>query len=137
MSAANRHQSRILAVQGLYQYNLLKLPKEKIKNFALDSEAEITSETRQYAEELIDGTLEQMHKIEEIIGHHLDMGKVEDLKVIDRSILQMSVFGLLHCKDIPSKVTINEAVILAKEFGSKNSFRFINGIMDAINTTLK
>jgi N utilization substance protein B len=137
MSAVNRHQSRILAVQGLYQYNLLNLPKEKIKNFALDSETEITPETRQYAEELIDGTLEQIQKIETIIGNHLDMGKVEDLKVIDRSILQMSVHCLLHCKDIPAKVTINEAVILAKEFGSKNSFRFINGIMDAINTTLK
>ncbi len=137
MSSVNRHQARILAVQGLYQFNLLKLPKDKIKNFALDTDTVINNETRQYAEELIDGTMENLTKVEEIIGDHLDTGKVEDIKIIDRSILQMSVHCLMACKDIPTKVTINEAVILSKEFGSRNSFKFINGIMDAINKTLQ
>lgn len=137
MAAVNRHQARILAVQGLYQYNLLNLPKEKIKNFALDSDVEITPETRQYAEEIIDGTINCITEIEPVIGKFLTAGKVEDLKVLDRSILHMSVYGLLHSKEIPANVTINEAVILAKEFGNRNSFRFINGIMDAINKSLK
>jgi transcription antitermination protein NusB len=133
MAGVNRHQARVLALQVLYQYNLMRPAEQKPDKFHVEAGEETTAETLRYAETLVDGTIESIKNVEDLIGKYLTRNHIDDIRVIDRSILDISVFSLMFQKDVPANVVINEAVILAKNFGNPNSYKFINGILDAIN----
>jgi N utilization substance protein B len=132
MGQVNRHLSRVLAVQGLYQFYLLKCSREDAARCDWDFETPVDEETKAYASVLINGTIEKTDEVQESIRRHLQNREIDDIKTIDKSVLFLSVYSLLFLRDIPGKVVINEAVILAKQFGNTNSYKFINGILDAI-----
>jgi len=132
MANVNRHLSRVLAVQGLYQFYLLKGSREDASRCDWDTEVEVDADTRAYAASLVNGTIDKTDEIQEHIRKHLQKRDVADIKTIDKAILFLSAYTLLFLRDIPGKVVINEAVILAKQFGNTNSYKFINGILDAI-----
>ena len=90
------------------------------------------SETQRFARELVEGVLEHLQEIDGCIrsvAENWDMGR---MAVVDRNVLRLGTYELVYRPDIPGKVTINEAVDLAKRYGTAESGTFVNGILDRI-----
>lgn len=85
---------------------------------------------------IISGTIENIEQIDKIIKEHLINWDFERLKKVDTALLRMSVYGLLYQKEIPPSIIIDEAIDIAKEFGTDDSFKFINGVLDNIRKSL-
>ncbi len=127
-----RTQAREYALQILYQIDVRNDPEDKIlvdfwKN--IETEPEISD----FAAKLVIGTIRNKKKIDEMISKYASNWKLSRMAVIDRNVLRMAAYELLYCEDIPPKVSINEAVDLAKKFGDTESGKFVNGILDKIN----
>lgn len=86
---------------------------------------------------LTDGVLKYKQDIDDVIERYSSNWKVRRMACVDRNILRLAVFELLYCEDIPTKVSINEAIDIAKKFGASESGGFINGILDSIRTALE
>ena len=127
-----RTQAREYALQILYQIDVRNDPEDKIlvdfwKN--IETEPEVSD----FAAKLVIGTIRNKKKIDEMISKYASNWKLSRMAVIDRNVLRMAAYELLYCEDIPPKVSINEAVDLAKKFGDTESGKFVNGILDKIN----
>ena len=85
-----------------------------------------------FAEELVQGVKRHQEEIDTILGRFSTNWKVSRMALVDRNILRMACFELLHLSSVPPKVTLNEAVEIAKRYGSTDSSAFINGILDRI-----
>lgn len=90
---------------------------------------------RAFANRLIAGVEENLEAIDAKISHYATNWQLKRMAVIDRNILRLGVYELLYADDIPPKVTINEAVELAKKYGDLESGKFVNGILDKIHKT--
>ena len=89
-----------------------------------------------YFERLANGVLQYRDHIDQVIERYSSNWKVKRMACVDRNVLRLAVFELLYCGDIPAKVSINEAIDIAKKFGAAESGSFINGILDSIRTAL-
>ena len=127
-----RTQAREYALQVLYQADVRNDPPEKLLSDFL-SEVEAEKEVSDFASSLVTGTLRNIKRIDEAITKYASNWKLNRMAVIDRNVLRMAAYELLFCDDIPPKVSINEAVDLAKKFGDVESGKFVNGILDRIN----
>ena len=126
-----RTRSRELALQFLYQLDLLGPDKlEDLKAFLREEEKD--AEACRFAQRLITGMHEHRDAIDEEIQAVAQNWQIGRMAVIDRNVLRLATYELLHCKDIPPKVAINEAIELGKRFSTANSGAFINGILDKI-----
>jgi len=85
-----------------------------------------------FTKQLVDGVRKNSEKIDQEISQHSHNWKINRMSFIDRNILRIAIFELLFCDEIPLKVSINEAIEIAKTYGDKNSAPFINGILDQI-----
>ncbi len=126
-----RTRAREYALRILYQFDINKTDLSIIldENFKFDN---INLDIKEFAYSIIKGTIKNLEEIDKIIAKYAQNWSVKRMAVIDRNILRMAIFELLFLKDIPPKVSINEAIELAKKYGDKNSGRFINGILDKI-----
>jgi transcription antitermination factor NusB len=128
-----RTRGRELALQFLYQRDLLG-------GGIIDEAAEFLSgeepdrEARAFAQRLIGGVHERWDEIDDVIRGVAQNWDIARMAVVDRNVLRLATFELLHCRDIPPKVTINEAIELGKRFSTANSGGFINGILDRIKS---
>ena len=95
-------------------------------------EREIGEDIREFARDLISGSIGHLEEIDDLIRRHSKNWKFERLSAVDKSILRLSVYALMHLPDIPVIVTINEGIELGKMYGGESSGQFINGILDAI-----
>ena len=86
---------------------------------------------------LVIGVLDAMGEIDGTIERFSSNWKISRMSCVDRNILRIAVYELIHCKEIPSKVSINEAIDVGKKFGTEESGAFINGILDSIRNTLE
>ncbi|OQY37515.1 MAG: transcription antitermination factor NusB [Spirochaetaceae bacterium 4572_7] len=127
----NRHRARILAFQALYSWEL-----NNLTTFAdilsIESDGDIDRDIEIFGNQIFDGTISFIKDIDDLITAHLKHWDIERLEKVDLSILRLGVYSLLHVRDTSKVVTINEAINLSKEYGSNNSFRFINGILDSV-----
>jgi len=130
-----RTLSRDLALKFLYQIDITKDPVVKELDFFWQNQEEVEASVREFADSLIKGVIEKLADIDGKIDKFADNWELKRMAVVDRNILRMATFELLYLSDIPPKVTINEAVELAKRYGDVNSGRFINGIVDKIHKT--
>lgn len=89
-------------------------------------------ETQKFALRLIEGTFEHWDEIDSSIQSVAQNWNISRMAVVDRNVLRLATYELLHCKDIPPKVAINEAIELGKRYSTSNSGEFINGILDKI-----
>ena len=126
-----RRKAREVALQVLYSLNFVDLDVEKALelfwgNFLAPKSA------KEFSAMVVEGAWRHRQELDALIGESSDNWSLSRMSKVDISILRMAVFELLYCEDIPSKVTINEAVDLGKIFGSENSGSFINGILDAL-----
>ena len=92
-------------------------------------------EVRAYTEKLVRGTLSLMTKIDQTIERFAENWEITRMACVDRNILRLATYEILHAEDIPVKVAINEAVELAKRYGEQDSSKFVNGILDRIAKT--
>jgi N utilization substance protein B len=90
-----------------------------------------------YFQRLTEGVVKYKDHIDKVIERYSSNWKVRRMACVDRNILRLAVFELLYCGDIPAKVSINEAIDIAKKFGSSESGSFINGILDSIRAALE
>lgn len=89
---------------------------------------------RNFAENLIRGSIENAKSCDEHLSKYAKNWSLERIATVDRSILRIAIFEILKCDDIPPKVTINEAVDLAKKYSTEKSGKFVNGILDKVKS---
>lgn len=97
-------------------------------------EEQMTAEGGAFASALVQGVQNHREQLDAIIRKHAPEWPVDQLAVVDRNILRMALYELRHANDVPIKVAINEAVELAKMFGSDTAPRFVNGVLGAFLT---
>ena len=127
----SRRHARIAAFQALYAWEESHTDMEELLGFTwLDRKPD--EQALILASLIIGGTLENIEDIDDQIRLPLKKWNFERLSRVDLSILRTSTYALLYQKDIPYSVTIDEAVEIAKKFGSPESYRFVNGVLDGI-----
>ncbi len=127
-----RRKAREHALQILFQ---LDIRKEKpsaavLKHFW--SEYHPDEEIKTFAEELVKGTYKHFVKINGLIHQCAKNWSLDRMAVVDRNVLRMAIYEILYRMDIPSSVTINEAIEIAKKYGTDESGAFVNGILDRV-----
>ena len=140
--ASNRHLGRIVALQSLYEFEFRTQADDKTVAIGdivarnLERYKDEIEDTT-FVNELVDGVLEHQDTLDEQIRPLAPEWPLEQIARIDRAVLRLGLFELLHRKEqVPPKVAINEAVELAKAFGSDNSSKFINGVLGTAYRTL-
>lgn len=130
-----RTQARELALQALYQTDLRRdVTSQEIKRF-LETNTEDPGVVR-FAQTLVDGCRDHLEEIDRTVQAVAENWDIHRMAVVDRNILRIAVFELKYMEDIPPKVSINEAVDLAKRFSTAGSGAFVNGILDRIHRDL-
>lgn len=138
-----RHRAREVALQVLYRYDIASSdrtedrPATQGADLALDLKKhfehfQVTENLRKFAAHLISGTLQELQNLDQIIEKNASNWKIVRMPLIDRMLLRMATYELLHIQETPPSVVINEAVELAKEFGNADTPSFINGVLDSI-----
>jgi N utilization substance protein B len=133
---ANRHLSRSIALQTLYEWDFNNRGDKKIEEILERNIKEFAPgiEDDKFAQDLIKGVLENKEKIDEIVVKTAPEWPLEQINLIDRNVLRIGIYELLFGKreEVPPKVAINEAIELAKSFGGETSGKFINGVLGTI-----
>ena len=127
-----RTKAREYALQALYQLDIRRGDSAQILKEFWDAH-QPPAEVKAFAHQLAEGTTKHAQAIDQLISAHADNWDIKRMAVVDRNILRLGVFELLHMHDVPPTVCINEAIELAKRFGDAESAKFINGILDAIH----
>ena len=126
-----RRKARELALQMLYQHDVSGNPPDTIISTFEDLQKS-KANTRDFATRVFKGTIEHMPKIDEMIQAQADNWRLPRMAIVDRNIIRMSIYEFLHEDDTPKLVIIDEAIEIAKKFGTQKSSQFINGILDGI-----
>lgn len=139
-----RRKAREYALQFLYRIDFIKISagnnnkakglsdiKDSLEVFWSDTD-EKNPDTKAFAEDIISGTIKNLKEIDPLIQKAAQKWKISRMASIDRNILRFATYELLFRKDIPSAVTINEALEIAKKYSTSESAAFINGILDKI-----
>ncbi|MBB6478547.1 transcription antitermination factor NusB [Spirochaeta isovalerica] len=129
-----RRKARILAFQTIYSWDINHSSIEELLDFSWKKE-DINSDVADFARLLAGGTVENIEQIDSVIKKNIRNWEFERLAKVDLAILRTSIFEILFQEDVPAGVTINEAVEIAKSFGSDESYKFINGVLDNIRRT--
>lgn len=129
----SRHQSRERALQILFQYDIHGKPGLWLDEFWKPLKDD--EESRVFAERLVAGVLEHRKDLDALIGGYATNWKISRMQIVDRNILRLGAYELLWLDDVPARVTINEAIELAKDFGDEEAAKFVNGVLDKILAT--
>lgn len=126
-----RTRARELALQFLYQLDLRgDAMLDEAREFVVAEERD--AETTRFALRLVQGTHENRATIDQMIQSVAQNWNISRMAVVDRNVLRLATYELVHCPDVPPKVAINEAIELGKRYSTQNSGAFINGILDKI-----
>jgi len=137
---ASRRKGRILAFQALYCWEAAHIPADELMTFSwLESNkrAALDTQIADFSRLLIAGTIENIRAIDEMIKKHLQNWDISRLNRVDLAILRMSAYTLIYQSEIAPSIVIDEAIGISKEFGTDDSFRFVNGVLDSIRMTLQ
>ena len=131
--AATRRKARILALQALYEIDSAGHEPETVIERTIAT-TDMTEENRTFIREMISGTVKNREEIDKQIQELAPAWPIDQLAMVDRNVLRLAIFEILYDNKVPVKVAVNEAVELAKTFGSDNSAKFINGVLGAVST---
>ena len=129
--AGIRRKARIAALQALYELDCTRHKAEET-SARLRAEEALAQEALDFSEELVQGVLQHKSKLDVFIRKSAPAFPVEQMSIIDRNILRLAIFEILFGDKTPPKVAINEAIELAKGFGSDSSPRLINGVLGSL-----
>ncbi len=132
---STRRVLRIKVLQALYAYEIAKDPIEKVKKDLLSDLED--KEKYKFASDLIDSVLKDVKNLDETIKSKIENWEFERIALIDKLVLRIGLAELLYFPEIPPKVSINEAIEIAKSFCTNQSGKFVNGILDSILIDLK
>jgi len=127
-----RHKARILALQALFESDCTRHNAETSLSRLAEEQA-LPEAALSFARELVNGVLANKKQIDSLIQAHAPSWPVQQLSLVDRNILRLAIFEISIDNRVPLKAAINEAVELAKTFGSDSSPKFINGVLGAIS----
>ena len=131
----DRRQARELAFQALFFIDMDKSgPDENLAAFCANNEDLLTESIQAFFMDLIKGVLEHRSEIDALLNKYSKNWRLSRMPVVDRNIMRIATFEFLKRPDIPSSVTINEAVEIGKKYGTKDSGSFINGVLDRIRS---
>ncbi len=133
---ANRHLSRSIVLQSLFEWDLNGVEKSQVREVLgrnVDEFAPNKADSP-FMEKLLDGILQKQPELDLIIEKAAPEWPIDRISPVDRNILRLGLFELLFSdrSEVPAKVAINEAIELAKQFGGENSSKFINGVLGAV-----
>jgi len=137
---ASRRKGRILAFQALYFWESNRVPIEELTGFAWLEEEKLSSldeEIAVFSVTLIAGVIENIGDIDKEIQSHLENWDITRLNRVDLAILRMSAYTLMFQKDISPSIVIEEAIGICREFGTDDSYKFVNAVLDSIRKTLQ
>ena len=126
--AGARRKARVLALQALYEVDSVGHEAEEVVTRLLANER-LSEENGAFTRELVSGVIHNKEKIDQNIQSFAPAWPIEQIPVVDRNILRLAIFEILIDNKAPVKVAINEAVELAKRFGTDNSPKFVNGVL--------
>jgi len=129
-----RREGREAAIQFLFQHDLNPGEKPTLQDFWHLRTA--TKKIQEFSSELIDGILANQPAIDAHIKKYVANYDLDRIAAVDRNILRVAIYEMLFCRDIPPVVSINEAIEIAKRFGSEESGRFVNGVLDRLRHDL-
>lgn len=129
-----RRKGREFALQMLYQIEVGGSREESLATFWEGKEP--NPETRDFAEGLVRGTLVHLEEIDALLRQNLEHWRLARIAAVDRNVLRLAVFELLHEPQTPRPVIIDEAIELAKCFGGDESGEFVNGVLDGLRKRL-
>lgn len=132
-----RTKAREYALQLLYSCDVTNEPIQDLSSFWARQEEGVEEEVKTFAELLTSGVVSRKEEIDKKISSFATNWQLERMAVVDRNILRMGCFELLFLEDIPAKVSINEAVDLAKRYSGEDAGKFVNGILDRIREDSK
>ncbi len=130
IAGSSRHKARCFALQALYQHQLNGLGVSELLQQFLEVEG-MERADREYFSQLVRGAVEREDELASAFARYLDR-PLNQLDPVERAVLLIGSFELLHCPELPYRVAINEAVQLAKTYGATESHKYINGIMDRL-----
>jgi transcription antitermination protein NusB len=129
----SRHLSRERALQILFQYDIHGKPGVWLDEFWNECKAD--DDAKAFAERLVEGVLAHKKDLDSLIGKYATNWKISRMQIVDRNILRLGAYELLWLDEVPAKVTVNEAIELARDFGDDEAAKFVNGILDKILAT--
>ena len=135
-----RRKGRILAFQALYSWDLGNVDINNILDFSwVEQETldKMGEESLSFTRLLVSGTIEHIEEIDSVIKSHLTNWDFDRLNKVDLAILRISIYPLLYQKDLHSSIVIDEAIDISKQFGSDDSFKFVNAVLDNIRKDLQ
>ena len=127
-----RRKARELALQALFEIDLVGHAPNEVMSRTLETYS-FSPEGSTFTCELLEGVVQNREKIDAQIRHFAPAWPLDQMAVVDRNILRLAIYELLHNNKVPVKVAINEAVELAKSFGADSSPRFINGVLSSVS----
>lgn len=128
-----RHQARERALQILFQHDIHGKADVHLDEFW--REYQVSDESKEFAERLVQGVLAHKKELDATIGKYATNWTVSRMPVVDRNILRAGLYELLWLNDVPAKVTMDEAVELAKSFGDHDASKFVNAVLDKVLAT--
>lgn len=132
-----RTQAREFALQLLYALDITKENFSCLwENFCVNQEKKLDAQVKEFAQRLIEGVIAHKDEIDAKISAYAKNWELKRMPTIDRNILRLGIFELMFCPDIPSKVSINEAIDLAKKYSGICAGKFANGILDKVKLSL-
>jgi len=127
-----RRKARAIALQALYEIDSVGHDVEEVVTHFLAEEG-LSEENDVFVRELVSKVIQNKEKIDHNIQKFATAWPIEQIPVVDRSILRLAIFEILFDNKVSVKVAINEAVELAKKFGSDNSPKFVNGVLGSVS----
>jgi transcription antitermination protein NusB len=139
--ASNRHLGRIIALQTLFEQDFRRVTGDKTFDLKEVLERNIaryqsTVDDKDFIIDLVHGVVKREKELDEELQPVAPEWPIDQIARMDRVVLRMGLYELKHSKGVPPKVVINEAVELAKAFGSENSSKFVNGVLGTVLRTI-
>lgn len=129
---AQRREAREAALQALYANEISKDTSTHITTTVLKPKLRNDKDALEFAEQLFINVVDNQQTVDELISNHIKNWRIERLTTVDRLVLRMAIAEFLFFQQIPTKVTMNEAIEIVKRFSTKSSGNFVNGILDSV-----
>lgn len=128
---ASRRKSRELALQMLFQWDLGGHSPEHVLSTFLATQT-AGPEVREFARRLFEGTVREIAALDPQLREGSEHWRLERMSAVDRNVLRLALYELLHCPETPPAVVMDEALELARRFSTEDSVEFVNGVLDAV-----
>jgi N utilization substance protein B len=128
-----RRQARSIALQTLFESDAVNHNPDTVLARHVETDG-LSVDTAQFARLLVEGVIGHRDKLDNLISSSAPSWPMDQMAKVDKNILRLAIFEILFNNDVPVKAAINEAIELAKNFGSESSSRFVNGVLGAIVT---